>query len=309
MYDPAALAGSGITIGVTGEARDDLITSIESDGPWELTRYENPEAAMSAFQNGHVDAVLIASPVPDQTVNVRALVPDESVRSTVIVVHIREALQAYEHNRRVELGDRLQRTPLPLPDLPDTPPTFIFTYTVLLPLLMFLPAFISGSIAADAITEEIDAGTLEVLLLTPLEPVEIIDGKMLAMIGLAPAQAAAWLALLWVNGTPIAHPLPILITVTAVAGIVVAMGTGLAAVFGDRQSTQLVYSLAVILVFVVATVLPESPPNMIAKFAVANPSPTSYQLVAVYAVVALLTYGVVRLIVTHALTTARPFTP
>lgn len=33
-------------------------------------------------------------------------------------------------------------------------PYFGFTYTVLVPLLTFLPVFLSGSIAVDAITEE-----------------------------------------------------------------------------------------------------------------------------------------------------------
>lgn len=286
LYDPGSVTGNGITIGVTGDAGEDLAASIESDGPWGITRYETPQAAETAFHNGHVDAVLIATTSSGDVVRVRALVPDESVRSTVIVVQVRDALQAFEHDRRVSMDARLQRAPLAVPDLPSIPPTFIFTYTVLLPLLMFLPAFISGSIAADAITEEIDAGTLELLLVTPLEPRAIIDGKMLATIALVPVQAATWLALLWANGTPIHNPLPILLIVTATGIIVVAIGTGLAATFGNRQATQLVYSLAVILVFALASILPESPPNTIAKFAIASPTPMSHQLVGVYIIVA-----------------------
>lgn len=303
LYDPASVTGGGVTIGVTGEARDDLIESIDNEGPWGVTRYETEEAALTAFQNGHVDAVMIATPLRNGVVDVRAFIPDESVRSTMIVVQVRDALAVYERDRRNALRFRLERRPLPVPDLPDASPTFSFTYTVLLPLLMFLPAFISGSIATDSITEELDAGTFELLLVSPLTQGEIIDGKMGAMIALAPAQAAAWLGLLWVNGTPIANPIPILGIVSATAVIVVVLGTGLAAVFGDRQSAQLVYSLAVILAFLLAAFLPESPPNTIAKLAIGSPDTLSYWLVVGYVGTAVVCYGLARYVVTGSFTT------
>lgn len=301
MYSPGSVSGAGVAIGVTGDASEDLTASIEGEGDWEVVRYDSESAARDAFERGRADAVFLTESAADGTVFVEALIPDESVRSTVIVVQVREALTVYERDQRAALRHRLNREPISVPDLPDQRPTFAFMYTVLLPLLMFLPVFISGSVAADTITEEIDAGTLELLRVTPMSLVQIIDGKMLAMIALAPVQAAAWLGLLIVNGTAIANVLPLLGFVTASAVIVVGLGASLALLLETRQAAQLIYSLGIILVFLLAGLLPESPPNLVAKLAIASPSTLSYSLVVVYGVVAVAVYFGVRSFVARSI--------
>ena len=294
LYDPGSISGGGIEVGVAGESADDLVRAVEDEGPWRLEPYDDEERAREAFQRGRLDAVLVASPEGDGVVRVEALVPDESVRSTVIVAQVRELLSGYERVRRAELADRLERQPVPVPDLPDAIPTFSFTYTVLVPLLVFLPGFISGSTAADAITEETDAGTLDLLRVTPLSPTAIVDGKLLAMILLGTVQAGAWLALLWLNGTVLVHPLSILALAAAVTTVLVATGGGVAILLGDRQSTQLVYSLGVIAFFVGATLLPESPPNTVAKLAVGSATPVTFAHVAGALALAVAVYAVGR---------------
>jgi len=285
VYAPGAVPG-GVDIGVAGEAGSDLAGKIEGEEEWRLREYDSREAAMAAFDDRTVDAVFVAERLDSGVVSVEAIVPDESVRSTVVVVVVREALQAYERERREALATELDRQPVPLPEVPDGSPTFTFTYTVLLPLLAVLPAFISGSVAADTITEEMDAGTLSLLLVAPISAAEIVDGKALATIGLAPVQVGAWLALLWANGTAIANPLLIVAFVAALATILVAIGIGVAVRFPTRQSAQLLYSMLVFLVFGVATLLPESPPNTVAKLALGSAGGITYALVAGYLLVA-----------------------
>lgn len=285
LYAPGAIPG-GIAIGVTGDAGADLTAAIEDEGDWELRAYDSREEARAAFDDRSVDAVFVAEEQDSGAVSVEAMVPDESVRSTVIVVAVRNALQAYERDRREALSKNLDRQPLSLPDVPDGSPTFTFTYTVLIPLLAVLPAFISGSVAADTITEELDAGTLSLLLVTPTSAAEVVDGKALATIALAPIQTAAWLALLWWNGTAIANPLAIVAFVAALTILLVTIGIGVAIRFPTRQSAQLLYSLLVLLVFGLAALLPESPPNTVAKLALGTASPLTYWLVAGYLIVA-----------------------
>lgn len=294
LYDPAAVAGSGIAIGVAGNASGTVVTAIGDEGPWRLVEYDGADPAEAAFAAGEVDALLLADEEPSGRLVVEALVPDESVRSTVVVVELRAALEALERERRLALAGRLDRPPVPLPDVPTVPPTFGFTYTVLLPLLVFLPVFISGSVAADAITDELDACTLELLRVSPLSAVEIVEGKMLAMVALVPAQAGAWLLLLRLNGTLVAGPLAILVLATAIGTIVVALGSGLALALRDRQSAQLVYSVAVIGLFVAASALPETPPNAVAKLAIGSATPATLAMVAGYVVVAVGTVWAMR---------------
>ena len=297
LYDPGATTGGGVTIGVAGNASHDLVSTVDGEGPWTLREYESVPRVRTAFQSGRLDAVFVATRQSNGRVHVETDVPDESVRSTVVVVQVRDALSAYERKRRVALSDRLVHDPLPVPDVPDVPPTFGFSYTVLLPMLLFLPVFISGSVAADSLTEEIDAGTLALLRVTPLSPTAIVDGKMATMVAIAPAQAGLWLLLLRLNGTPIANPLPLLAIVTAAAALLVAVGAGLALAFRERRSTQLVYSLFVLLAFALSALLPESPPNTVARLAIGSPLPRTSLLVGGYVLVAVLAVAFVRALV------------
>jgi len=294
MYSPGSVPGGGVTIGVTGEAGDDLAEAIEGGDGWAVRSFETREGAREAFDDRGVDAVFVADRLSSGVVNVEVLVPDSSVRSTVIVVAVRDALETYERARREALAADLSRQPLALPDSPDSSLTFAFTYTLLLPLLVILPAFISGSIAADTITEEVDAGTLALLLVTPVSAAEIADGKLLATIALAPLQAGAWLGLLALNGTPIADPLAIVVLSGGLTTVLATVGVGLALRFESRQSAQLLYSLAVLVVFGLATLLPESPPNTIAKLALGSATGLTYGLVAGYVAVAAGVYLLVR---------------
>ena len=297
MYDPGSAPGGEITIGVAGNASDDLIAAVDGEGSWDLVGYDSVPAARTAFEAGRLDATFVATHGGDGRVDVEAVVPDGSVRSTVFVVQVREALSTYERERREALSARIVNDPLAVPEVPDVPPTYAFTYTVLLPLLLFLPAFISGSVAADSITEEIDGGTLELLRVTPLSATAIVDGKMLAMVAIAPAQAAAWLLLLYANGTAIANPLWLLAVVTGASAVLVATGVGLALSLGDRRSTQLVYSIGVLVVFALAALAPESPPNTVARLAIDSALPGTYAVAAGYVVVAAVAVLLVRAVV------------
>jgi len=301
LYDPGSTPGGGVTIGVAGNASDDLVGAIGGEGNWELVGYDSVPGVRTAFQAGQVDSAFVASHRADGRVDVEAVVPEGSVRSTVFVVQVREALSAYERVRRDELSARIVSDPLPAPEVPDVPPTYAFTYTVLLPLLLFLPAFISGSVAGDSITEEIDGGTLELLRVTPLSATAIVDGKMLAMVAIAPAQAGAWLVLLYANGTAVANPLWLLAVVTGTSALLVAVGVGLALWLGDRRSTQLVYSLGVLVAFVLAALLPESPPNTVARLAIDSALPRTYALAAGYVAVAAVAVLLVRALVPRAI--------
>ncbi|MFB6171841.1 MAG: ABC transporter permease, partial [Haloarculaceae archaeon] len=162
-----------------------------------------------------------------------------------------------------------------------------FTYTVLLPLLLFLPVFISGSVAVDAVTEEVERGTLELLRVTPASFVAIVDGKATAAILLAPLQAALWIALLSLNGIAVRHPLALLAVVLALGTAFVWLGIGLSVLVPSRQRAQLLYSTAILVAFGGATALPEQPTTTVARLAVGSPGDLTFLAVGAYAVVAL----------------------
>lgn len=293
LYDPGSLDGYEIEVAVTGETVDELIAAADRVDGISARGYDDRESARQAFDAGAVDATL-ATERREGRIQVTALAPDGSVESTLVVTQLQETLRALERDERERNAARLERQPLPVPDPPGGSPYYGFTYTVLLPLLLFLPVFISGSLIVDSVTEELDRGTLELLRVAPVTTAEIVDGKSLAAAGLAPAQAALWILLLWANDTPVANPGTLLVLVAAFATAVVAMGIGLAVLAPRRRDAQFLYSVGVLGLFAGAALLPGSPINAAALLAVDSATATTKALVGGYAVVAAAGYLGVR---------------
>jgi len=294
LYSPGSVASGEVDIGISGDATDDLVAATATlDGP-EPVAFESRAAAVSAFESGRVDAVLIGDRLPDSRIQVNATAPDGSLRTTLIVVQVRQTLQAFERQERRDRQRFIDRSIVPLPDRVDASPYFGFTYTILLPLLLFLPPFISGSVAVDAITEEIERGTLELLRVAPVSLVDIVDGKAAAMAVLAPLQALLWIGLVSANGIAVAHVPLLLVTVASMATIVVVLGVLLGLYMGERKSAQLIYSVGVLAIFAGAILLPEHPSTTVAKLAVDSATTTTYALVGVYAAVAVGLYLLAR---------------
>ena len=295
LYDPGSTQGAyAVEMGVSGNASDELEAVVANGEAREAVTYPTREAALDAFTNREVDAVLHGTVGSDGRITVEAVAPEGDFRTTLVVVQIKEALSDLERERREELGHRLERAPLDPPPRPDANPYFGFTYTILVPMLAFLPAFISGSIASDSIAEEFERGTLELLRVAPLSVPEILDGKAIAMIGIAPAQAALWLMFLELNGTSIANPWLILLLVGALTAVLVVVGAALAIAIGVRREAQLLYSLLALALFGASLLLPENPPNLVAKLAIGSPTPVTYATVAILTIFAVAAYWAIR---------------
>ena len=291
MYDPGSISdGSSIEFAVTGDAREDLAAIVDSEAGRDVRIYEDPLVARAAFRQGSVHAVLDARRADDGQVQVSAVVPDGSLRTTLIVVQVKEVLAEFERHERAALSHRLERTPVEVPSKTNASPYFGFTYTVLIPLLAFLPVFISGSVAVDSLVEEIERGTAELLRVAPVSAVEIVDGKLLATGLLAPVQAGAWLVLLEANGTSIADPWTIVAFVASATTIVVALAGVVALAFPDRSQAQFLYSMVVMLLFGASYLLGQPPANTVARLAIGSPNATTPWVVAGSVGIAAVTY-------------------
>ncbi len=295
LYDPASVQGYDVDLAVTGDASDDLVDAAARQSGLSVWDYPSADAAMRAFEGGRIDAVLSANSVNGR-IHVTAIAPDSSIRTTLIVVQLRDVLQAYERDERARRSAFLERTPLELPPHAKSSPYYGFTYTVLVPLLLFLPVFISGSVGVDSVTEEIDRGTLELLRVAPVSLSDIVDGKLLAAAGLAPAQAVLWVGLLRLNGTAVANPVALLGLVAAMSVLVVGIGVATALLTPDRRAAQFLYSVGVLLVFGASTLVPFNPTTVAARLAIDSAGPLSFVAVGGYAVLAAATFlGVRRL--------------
>ncbi|RQG95904.1 ABC transporter permease [Natrarchaeobius chitinivorans] len=295
MYDPGVVDGYESDVAVTGSDAIDVAPVVDSQDGLDATIYEDRADAHRAFDNRWDDAVLDANRDDDGRLVVRVTAPDGGLETTLLVVQLREALETVEYVERVENADRLEEPPLAVPSGADASPYAEFTYTVLLPLLLFLPAFISGSIVVDSLIEERQRGTLELLRVAPLSFVDVVDAKLVATALLAPLQAIAWLALLAINGTAIANPAALIALVSALSVLVVGIGGVVALSAPDRRQAQLLYSSAIVAALVVSTLLPEHPANTVAKFAIGSATGTTWLSLALYCLLGALAFAAVRI--------------
>jgi len=289
LADPGSADGGGtVEAAVTGDASDELVAAAREVDSLRLRSYEDSEAARAAFDSRRAAAVVEASHVEERiSVDVTAA---RGVQTTVVVVRLRAALEALERAERERRAGSLDQPVLALPPESGASPYFGFTYTILLPLLLFLPPFISGSLAVDAVTEEVERGTMELLRATPASLVAIVDGKALAMAALAPVQAVAWVALLGLNGIALANPLALVALVAAFATLVTALGVTVGLALGRRQQAQLLYSVGVLVAFGAAALLPEHPATTAALLAIDSATTTTYLLLGGYLVAGTLAY-------------------
>ncbi|MEY7847720.1 ABC transporter permease [Natrarchaeobius sp. A-rgal3] len=296
MYEPDSVDGYEADVAVTGSDTDELLAVADQQNGIDPRFYDERAEAHRAFDEGWVDAVLDANRDDEGRLIVRVTAPDGGLETTVLVVQLRETLETIEYVERIENADSLAEPPLSVPQGTDASPYAEFSYTVLVPLLLFLPAFISGSIVVDSLVEERQRGTLELLRVAPVSFVDVVDSKLVATAALAPVQAIAWLALLAFNGTAVANPLALIVLVSALAVLVVGVGGVVALTAPDRRQAQLLYSIAVVGALVVSTLLPEHPANTVAKFAIGNPTATTWLSLALYCLLAAIAFGAVRIV-------------
>lgn len=288
LYAPAADGNLNIEVAITGEDTDALLqAALDQDG-LDPELFHDEVTASEHFQDGSVAAILRGERDDDGRLLVEVTAPDEGLSTTLLLVQVRDALESLERSERLANDHRLNQEPLTLPADPDPSPYVTFTYTILIPLLLFLPVFISGSIAVDSLLEERERGTLELLQVAPPGLADVLDAKLLAATVLAPVQALCWLGLLAANGIAIARPGALVAAVTAISLLVVSLGLVIALVAPDRRQGQLLFSGGIVSLLVVGALLPEHPANTIAKFAIGAETTRSWLLLAGFCVVGVL---------------------
>lgn len=273
LYEPGA-AEDDVIVGVTGEEADRLIAAAGPVDGLQAQPYEQTEAR-DAFDRNEIQAIAEAERRGGRVaIDIQA--PQTSLQKTLVVVQLRAALEELERTERTERSDHLAFEPLPLPSSVDASPYFGFAYAVVLPLLVFLPVFISGAVVVDSLTEEIERGTLELLRVTPTSFTEIVEGKAGVLAALAPLQVLLWILLLELNDIAIANVFALLTYASAAAVLAVVFAAGLALVVPVRQRAQLSYSLGMLAVFAAAALLPEHPATTVTLLAIDSATITTY---------------------------------
>ena len=268
LYDADTImrfSGEGIHLGVVGEENAPLASFLTERG-LNISTFPTLTEAQSAFYQGDVLALLDTPKDVNGLVEVKLYLPDSDALSSLIRMVIQEPLKQYENHLRAERGIEVRYN-----DLKGKPATsFEFIYSVLIPMLMFFPAFVAGSMSIDMITEEVEGKTLQTLLSAPLTISGMIGAKIVAAVILAIVQCGAWLTLLHINHIAINNIAWILVMALTVAGITSTAAAITASFLQDRERSQFIYSLLLLVGASLSTMLNISPITTISRLAVGD---------------------------------------
>ncbi|MEW5871481.1 MAG: ABC transporter permease [Chloroflexota bacterium] len=246
--------------------------------------YPTLDAARAGYYRGEVSAIIAVPQDQGGLVQMELYLPRAQATSALILTILQDPLRRYENYLRQMRGIEVRYT-----DLQGRPATtFEFIYSMIIPILMFFPAFVAGGMVVDSISEEVVNYTLPTLLSTPVTLGVVVNAKITAAILLALVQCAAWLALLQLNQIVVHNRLLVLLLGVIVAGIISAGAALVSIAFKDRERSQFVYSLSIMAVTSLSYLLDVSPVKTLSRLAVGDYATHAADLLGFAAFLALL---------------------
>lgn len=275
LYDPASVEAFPQTdVGYAGPGGFDAYLDGADVPNLDVVRLD-ANAALQAFREGRLGAVVEETVDDDGVRHLGILLPDGTIEATLLLTQFKGLLQEYEGDLRVAGQDRLTQQLLQAPQPTSSRgASYAFTYSTLVPLLVLTPIFLSGAIAGDAFVHEVQTRTLLILRATPLSGAGLLLGKLLVPVLLAPAQVLLWMGLLTLNGIPVPG-LPLLLGLSLLLALLMAgVGIALASLIRHEGQVQATYALLVLVLGVSSLLLPHDPLNLLA-LAATGAMPTS----------------------------------
>lgn len=296
FFDPSALDRYDVDrakVGIVGEG--ELNRFIEKSQVRQYY-YKNLESAIDDFNNNRIDAVLVipdAGSISSDVIRIVIYLPKSDLRATLVTLQLKKPLEEFEAFVRDVRSPRIGFEPVRLyvDDIPKKTSTYFeFIYGILIPLLVFTPVFISGGMIIDMLTEEFERKTMDLLFVSPISFSEILDGKMLTAVMIVPMQASLWLMLVSLNRVAVYNIGIIMLLISTIAVIVVLIGAIIAVKYRERVISQYIYSLILILLFLVAYLFPGSPLNLVTRLSSGATGAGALVYCGIYAAIALLLY-------------------
>jgi ABC-type Na+ efflux pump permease subunit len=298
MYDPSSMSTfSKYRYGVAYAGTDsDLKDYLETSRDFTVYPMELSQA-VAALRERKLAAVIFVPDTPpgaEEPIKITLYTLRNDIQSAIVEVRLKEVLLAFEKDLRAIRSPRLAEMPVPIeiPNPRGGADFYEFVYGLLIPLLVFMPAFIASALVIDLITEEYQHDTLETLTSTPVSFTDIVWGKILACELLVPVQAGIWLLLLILNGITIANAPLILLHVVLGSSILTLLGALTALHYRERTAAQFIFSTALVVVVLFVLAVPSNPLNLITRLAVGAQVPENWLVLAfVGAVLVLVTFA------------------
>ncbi len=292
VYDPDAIRLSEQLrprVGVVAEYDHPLVGFLDAHHA-RVSVFEGLERASDAQDEGRLDAVVVVT--HEDTLEL--YLPSSETEATLFKMILRRPLKQYEQLLRERNGVEMRYQ-----DIEGEPSTsFEFRYGILVPMLMFFPAFVAGGIVIDTVSQEITDRTLETLWSAPLSLNAILLAKSAATLVVTAGQCILWLGLLYLNGVVIQNWGAVLSVALIGSSLIALVATLISLNFQDRERSQFVYALFIVSITSLSTFLPQSPIALVSRLSVGDPS-VGFAQVGMYA-------GLLALVLTILLIVSKP---
>jgi ABC-2 type transport system permease protein len=288
------------------------LTQVLSEGRMQYKVYPSFSQARTDLQNGLIDALLLGdiavtgNKSADERPSVLTVfLPSNSPKAPLTKLALKKAILGLEdrlRERKVGLYyPQLEFTPYKIMDLKPQARQAEIYFIFTLPLLLFLPCIVSGSLAIDSITQDLESKRMLNLVAAPLSPQEIVFGKALASLLLSLFQSALWLVILSFTFISPKNPAALIAVCGLYSMVFMNAGTLLALHLKKMRASQILYtfvSMSAISLFspfanVHPLLLDNSPSYILARVALGTP-PAEFasQLAILFALAAATTAAV-----------------
>ena len=268
-YDPGSIGQNAqvtLNVGVLGNYDNRFVGLLEEQHHRAIP-FKDPARAEAAFKAGNLDAIVYIPAEEKSPLEMKLVLPDMDAQATLVLMLLKQPMERYEDYLRQKEGVYARYQ-----DIRGKPfTTNEFLYTVIIPILMFFPAFIAGSMVIDSIAEEIENKTLDTLLSTPLSINHVTWSKIIASLVVGVLQCILWVLLLGFNGFSIQNAGLVLLLSVLVTGIVAMLALIVALAFRDRERSQFIFSLVILVMFTVSYFVNPSPFALVARLATGDP--------------------------------------
>jgi len=201
----------------------------------------------------------------------------QNFRSTYIIAEFKKVMRAYQEDHQsskakiVTVNQLLASSGQNIDRVTLNSLIFEFKYLLMFPLLMFLPIYLSGVLFIDIFTEEHAKKTMTLLKVAPISMRSIVYQKILAALVLSTLQIIAWITLLTLRNIDVENKLPVILILVLTNILVLFISALIASVSRTRTTSQLIFSLFVIMLLVTKG-FRFNPLNMVTKLAIIDVS-------------------------------------
>jgi ABC-2 type transport system permease protein len=265
FYDPDSIGNNtniNLKVGVISDNGSPLIDFMKQRN-LRVAIFDDTNEAEDAFKSGKIDTIVYIPQKTADTMDIKLVLPSMDARATVALMILKGPMKEYENYLREQNGIDLRYSDVG----GKANTTYEFLYTIIIPILMFFPAFVAGSMVIDTISEEIENKTLATLLSAPVSLNRILSAKIVAAIIIAVIQCILWAILLQVNSFSILNLGAVLLLSIIIAAIVSITALLISIVFRNRERSQFVYSIVIVIGVGVSFFFNISPFSLIARLA------------------------------------------